>query len=388
MTEPAHYKYGPSSASRWINCPASVQGEQPFDDSNEQSRRGTLGHAITESLLRFGEARVPEDLAETLQFLQADSEQWAEFIDAVNLCVRFVKTTVGNLTEPFEIFYEIKIKADWVEDHGGTIDVLIVTPNTLHIVDYKFGRVLVDVKDNDQLQCYLNLARQEFSGREKFFASIVQPVWGEGRTVEFPEEQLKNHRLKVESSIANPSIKRADPGYCQYCPHIMGCAEPAKLALQQLVAVPTLEEVTAQTPVSGPTTEQVALIERLHKVYKMSNKVYEQTGPILKAWHDAGVKLEEHSVTKRRIAKWQPEAYVALTEMFPDGDHLASSQPPLKTPVEIRKMLGLSKREFEKKHATILELSEQRVLRSKGDEPRISDFDDFDTSDFSPFTAR
>lgn len=200
-----HWPHGPSSAFEWVNCPARGKVDIPEQDT-EHTRRGHKLHAQTAALIKYG---LP--------------------VFGYTKDVRHVEAAAAAVREHVqgELHIEVMIESLSIFDHGGTIDVIGVTPDTLHVWDHKFGKWAVSVVDNYQIGCYLNLARQEFPGRTKFVGTIFQPKcsW-KPQTYEFSEKWLD----ELEDRAAEASVENylSAGKWCRWCPLRAGCAELRK----------------------------------------------------------------------------------------------------------------------------------------------------------------
>lgn len=197
-----HWRLGPSSSERWMECPgsAAVEIDEP---ANEYMIRGTRLHSAAELLARDG-----------LPFFgnERDTAQ-------VQQCVKHAQQLPG------EKHYEVVIQSDVLpEDHGGTIDVLAVTDDTIRVMDYKFGSTHVKAAKNPQVGLYLALARQEFPGRSKFVGYIDQPArYNRVRSTEFSAEELDSLEERTLAAATDTTLRAGK--HCKYCPlRRLGCA--------------------------------------------------------------------------------------------------------------------------------------------------------------------
>lgn len=123
----------------------------------------------------------------------------------------------------FKVRTEEKIKADWLKSKPlTTADVVLYTADELHIIDWKWGKIPVDVCDNDQLLfyavSYAHLAPKA-KGAE---LHIIQPMADNmvSTYVSAAEIQAFMARaLIAEDAILRGSTKLvpSDKG-CMFCP--------------------------------------------------------------------------------------------------------------------------------------------------------------------------
>lgn len=141
-----HAILSPSSAERWINCPASVYFDVRLPDSTSAyAEEGTQAHTLAETILRTG--LVPlEDYP-------------ADMLEDVMKYVLYVREAATGA-----VFCEVEQKLDlsrYVPESFGTADAIIITPidgtehYELHVIDLKFGRgVEVSAVENKQAMLY------------------------------------------------------------------------------------------------------------------------------------------------------------------------------------------------------------------------------------------
>lgn len=161
----AHARLGASNAHRWLLCPGSVAAEEGLPDTaGPFAEEGTRAHELAERALR-GAGDV----------LAAHDDQ--SMADYVRVYVDLV-TRLAQGADLFEIEQRVDY-GEWVEGGFGTADALIVTGDTLRVIDLKYGRgVRVDAEDNPQGMLYALGAYAEtrhiFEVR-RVIITIVQP---------------------------------------------------------------------------------------------------------------------------------------------------------------------------------------------------------------------
>ena len=151
-----HARLGPSSAHRWLRCPASIQlSEQvPHRESGSAAAAGNLMHSVFERRMLGTGDFLAQDL---LALAELDmSEVRARLI--VNQGVEAAHTALANY-QITEYLTECRVNpGDWVEreDFWGTADLIGANSKskTLLVGDLKTGRGKVDVEFNDQMLSY------------------------------------------------------------------------------------------------------------------------------------------------------------------------------------------------------------------------------------------
>lgn len=168
-----HSPFGPSTLARVIACPASVGMCQRFPDfsSHAASSEGTKLHVIMETVITQAFAfakpskRGPVQLDLT-PYLSSDFENRAygvpdELHDSVLKAIRLLKEITDDaLISWLRTELLVSLAKYDIPDVYGTADLVFLTsddfnkPATLHVIDWKFGRVPVSVDGNPQLYAY------------------------------------------------------------------------------------------------------------------------------------------------------------------------------------------------------------------------------------------
>jgi hypothetical protein len=205
----------PSAAARWSVCPVSSTVAQLYpNDESEASTKGDYAHDQLETAILFGimePVTEDEDLNENLAVVM----EW----------IAQQRASYGPDCKVYaEEVYDIPETGEF-----GTADVTFVSPEVLHIADYKNGYVVVDVHGNEQMLTYLLGAIARHGPRRRMYISVLQPnashIDGPIRTVEVTQADIEAWRAKIAWSIANPDVAVAGK-HCKksYCPHRGNCA--------------------------------------------------------------------------------------------------------------------------------------------------------------------
>lgn len=117
-----------------------------------------------------------------------------------------------------------------VDEHGGTLDVLLVKGKTAVIYDYKNGTWPVKAENNLQLLCYAGIVAEHLDLNE-FYGVIIQPnskAKDKITVAQYPLELVESHRERVKAA-AN-SDERKVGQHCLFCPLLQ--AEQCSVGLQ------------------------------------------------------------------------------------------------------------------------------------------------------------
>lgn len=369
---PEHWQTGCSNAKRWVNCPGSKFAKDEREPGIK-TLRGTLGHKIVEALLRGEAVQLDEDDARVIESLDPIDKEI--FTDAVMMCFDYVRGEMGTMAEGDSIAFEVKIKSERVQDHGGTVDVILYrdSDQSLHVIDYKFGQTPVDAEGNYQIAAYLNLARQEFPAAKKFFGTIVQPAYRGVDTVEVTEAWLDDWLVKAAVAADPANMERkASYEWCEWCPLLATCKEAAIMGRQVAHGFDAVKEV------KEPTPEEVEAVEKIAFVAKIAAKQADGAAKLLKEWAGNGAKLNFHKVTTSTKRAWKEHAEVDLEDLCVKGEldrKKVFIEKPLTAP-QLQKLLKMDRKEFDQLYGNMLDCKQYGVLRV-GTKPDARDLAEF-----------
>lgn len=167
----AHAPLAPSSAARWVKCPASVSMSAAIpEEESEQSKEGTLAHAVAAAMLRdepLPTDGVTEDMLDGAEAYVDDIELVKRIIGRHDLLS--VEIGVGN-----PVIHK--------DNHGTPDAYMLGSVNNIADVwlwDYKFGHRQVEVFENWQLLNYAILIYANIkhiaAPKVNFHLRVVQP---------------------------------------------------------------------------------------------------------------------------------------------------------------------------------------------------------------------
>lgn len=263
----AHSLNSPSSFSRRINCPGSANMEKDLPNkSSPYAAEGTAAHELAEMCLLkdhepaeyFGEEIVIDKDGSVQRFTVNQ-----DMIDAVKTHVDYCRGLLADedlVEEKFELPFLGK-------DEKGTSDYTGLTPEILHVVDYKHGRgVPVEAIGNIQGLCYGLGAARRFQKEDwkTLRITIVQPRAyhedGPIRSWDVPREELADYIVNFAfyaKRTQDPHAPLNVGDWCRFCKAKPICPQQAIFA--QETAEMDFEDPTSKpVPVNFLTDEQIA----------------------------------------------------------------------------------------------------------------------------------
>lgn len=232
-----HSSLPPSASARWIACPPSaVLNAKTPDTGSSYALEGTTAHAVAE-------AKVKQALGEKVRIPDCTD---AEMDEATDLYRDFVleqlEAARTSCRDP-TLFVEQRVSCDrWAAGCFGTADILLISDQTLHIIDLKYGQLEVSAQNNPQLMIYSLGAIDAFSALYEFSEvrmTIFQPRLNHCDTCTKTVAEL----LQWGDTVLKPSAALAMKGegefsagdHCRFCKVKQTCRKRAEhnLALAQ-----------------------------------------------------------------------------------------------------------------------------------------------------------
>ena len=209
------------SARLESTLPEQKRPENAFDFSAE----GTLAHSLAEAKLRlYYNQREQEEYDNEIQTIK-ESKYFDEDLESyVDSYVVYVRSQIGEGDTP--LFEQRVDFSDWVPDGFGTADVVILSKNSIRVIDLKFGKGLpVSALHNTQLRLYAlgswSKFKEEFPDIKEVIYTIHQPrldsISSDGTTIAKLVEWA-NYYVKPKAKKAWVGAGEFLAGeWCQFC---------------------------------------------------------------------------------------------------------------------------------------------------------------------------
>lgn len=246
-----HAFLSPSGSHRWLNCTPSAMLESEFPGgSSSPAEEGTAAHEFCEhklkKALRIRNKRPVSDY---------DSDEMQEYTDSyVDYVLEQLEVAKQTCKDPMVLIEQKVDFSEYVPDGYGTADCIIVSDDTMQIIDFKYGLgVLVGAEQNTQLMCYsigaLNLFDSLYDIKEVTM-HIFQPRRENVQNWTIPVDELKawaENELKPKAQMALNGEGEYHPGeWCQFCKAAVRCRaraeEKLRLAQQEFKMPPLLAD--------------------------------------------------------------------------------------------------------------------------------------------------
>jgi len=239
----AHALLGPSSAARWIACPPSVKLCEQFEDvESEYAKEGSLAHEIAELKVRklIDPGLTSRKFTAAMKKLKEKELYQEEMQGYTDEYVEFIQEQMYSYPTTPHIAVEQKVDfSEYVPDGFGTADCTLIANDTLHIIDFKYGKgVPVSVENNAQLLLYAlgaYLAYEMIYPIEHIKMSIVQPRLANIDTWECSLDYLLEF-AKIAQEKATMALKGEGDfncgEHCKFCKAKAICKERANVNLE------------------------------------------------------------------------------------------------------------------------------------------------------------
>lgn len=210
-------RFSASVAARHMACHASAQLELAIPGWTEPVRDDTVGAAA------FGTSvhKIIEDLIATKHVTATTT---TKFSAKDMLAVARILTYIGELwsTRRFHVLSETSVEAAWLTTKPKTTaDLVLYVQDEIHVIDVKWGKVHVEVVDNDQLLyydvCYAPLAPKA----KGVMNHILQPRADNMNSWFADTTRLAKFMADAqatEAAIAAGDVTFGPSDHCKFCP--------------------------------------------------------------------------------------------------------------------------------------------------------------------------
>jgi hypothetical protein len=256
-----------------MTCPGSVRLEalMPYEPSGEAAALGTALHELSERILRGEQIDDPDIPADHIEMAQS----YANYVNGIS-------------EKPRKKLIEVNLDAGLKSLHpslGGTADAVVVEGNHLHIIDAKFGRVLVEAENNKQLMTYALGAMRQLNAPADIICTmhIFQPRAGHSKwTVNGVDLISHGHDLINSARLAlspdaptNPS-----PDACKYCK-----AKPICPSMRQKVQDNARKDFAPDTTITPEMIDLAKLAETWADAVLTAAKQQLTNGATISGWN-------------------------------------------------------------------------------------------------------
>lgn len=217
-----HALLSASSAKKWLNCTPSARLEDTLPDSTSDSaKEGTLAHDLCELKLRklFTEPAMSDRTYKTRWNKLKKNELYdPEMERYTGAYVEYVQLLAYSFPTSPHIAIEKQVDYGLYAPEGfGRADCIIISGNTLHVIDFKYGKgVPVYAEENPQMSLYALGALYAYDmiyPIENVVMTIIQP-----RLDNISEWKTTAEALKQwGNEVVKPKAKLAYKGEGEYC---------------------------------------------------------------------------------------------------------------------------------------------------------------------------
>ena len=347
-----HAVLSPSSAERWISCPASVQLSEKFKREETESvfaREGTAAHALAELHGRMAFGYISEEEFEegvvrwesefSDVFEAPTNSDREEMFESAREYVRLAQNLASRY-ENSSVHFEERLPTG-VPQSWGTSDTVIVSPLAVHIVDFKYGKgVRVEAAGNPQLRLYAAGALDTYGDllgdTETVALTVHQPRLDHTDTEEISPEDLRAWRDEVVIPAAKLALSTdgsapfgPSESACRWCPVAGACRVRA--------------EYIAETDfgVEADVLDDAEIAEILPKLTDIQRWVEDVKKEALQRAYTEGREIPGHKVILRggrRIIKDQPYAIQKMIDAGWEAEQVADLRT--KSLAALEKLLG------------------------------------------------
>jgi len=334
-----HSTFGGSTVKRWQRCPGSVHLLQELPDYSPVSpwaEEGTRAHEVAERILEGWQPPNTID-ANMIKY----GKEYAAGIEGYK-----------GLYEATTVDAEVKLASKKYPDVGGTIDALILAPqtNTIIVVDYKYGAgVDVDVTENDQLIFYAGLALETYFPDTPFDGTVILAIfqprsqyggWKDWTTTAHHIRTRFNEMYNAVERVKTGDVATEAGDWCRWCE-----AQPVCPAFKARYVDPLLP----RTPVETLSRKEI------HEIFKNADKLtgyLNSMAAYIKFQCQAFGSFESFTIAQGKgKTTWLNEVQIQST--FTPDEYPAMYETRLKTPKKVLEAYPELKKKLEGQHTQV-----------------------------------
>lgn len=218
--EKGHAVLSASGSHKWLVCTPSARLEEKFPNkTSDYMEEGTLAHSIAEFKVRSYclETITKTTYTKTINKFKKEEHFDKEMLVHTDTYLEFIKgEALKNKETPF-IAVEQKVDfSKYVPEGFGTADCIMISGDTLHVIDFKYGKgVKVEAENNPQMKLYALGVLEQYGmlySISNIKMSIIQPRIDNISSAEISKEEL----LDWGENTVIPQAQKAFMGLGEY----------------------------------------------------------------------------------------------------------------------------------------------------------------------------
>ena len=375
----AHSKLGASNTSRWMNCPGSVAATKNYPETkNIYAAEGTAAHSIGDACLK-SHKDADEYLGNVIAVDEWEFEVNREMVTSVQMYLDVVREDMEQMGAK-QIYAEQRVDLSKVhKGMFGTSDAILIQDKYLKVYDFKYGRGVVDVRENTQALFYAVgalLLMDKNKEVEEIEMVIVQPRvtdpikrWTVTR--QYLKDWIITLRKAAQATLDENAPRIPGEKQCQFCEHKPACPELEQFALEKAMVEFDDEGNIDFTETDELTDDQMYDILRWSTFIQNYLRAVESKAlrMLQKGEKVNGFKLVE----KRAIRQWNKDVDVAngLKNMGLEDDEIFT-EPSLLSPAQIDKLLTKDQREDLNANLVVKKSSGTKMVPEADPAPEVS----------------
>ena len=356
----AHAFLGASKAELWLNCPGSATANSQYErEESSYAAEGTTAHEVAQTILESYLLRGfnVDGYEEGASDLNGKPEVTLEMLECAQGYCEYIQELMspgGTVLVEQRLDY-----STWVPGGFGTADCIVIAPDIITVVDYKYGKgVAVSAEDNPQMKLYALGVIQSFDCVYDFSTvrmAIYQPRMNNVSEYKLTVAELLDWAENVVAPVAAKAYKgseeyHAGPWCQKFCQHAGRCRA---LTVYCSDFVRTHGGLTAVPHLAPEEYLEIFQAKPLIETW-LKKTLAAATDSILAGNPVEGLKVVEG----RSSRKWADPEAVEQFMQTEEYDQDAYMEPAkLMTPAALEKSLGKKK---------VAELLGDRIVKSPG----------------------